>query len=35
MVDIASNEETEVIDSKFELSYDDLKKAYEKLLDDS
>ena len=31
MVDIVSNEEIEVIDSKPELSYDDIQKAYNEL----
>ena len=35
MVDIVSNEETEVIDSKSKFSYDDIQKAYDELLDDS
>ena len=31
IADIVSNEETKVIDSELELSYDDLQKAYEEL----
>ena len=35
MADIVSKEETEVLDSKPELSHNDLMKAYDELLDDS
>ena len=35
MADIVSDEETGVIYSESELSYDDLQKAYDELLDDS
>ena len=35
MANIISNEGTEVIDSEPKLSYDDLQKAYDELLDDS
>ena len=35
MVDIVSEEETEVLDFEPELSYDDLQKANNELLDDS
>ena len=35
MADIVSEEETEVLDSKPELSFSDLMKAYDELLDDS
>ena len=35
MADIVSKEEIEVLDSEPKLSYDDLQKAYDELLDDS
>ena len=35
MANIISDEETEVMDSEPEPSYDDLQKAYNELLDDS
>ena len=35
MADIVSDEETEVTKTELELSYDDLQKAYDELLDDS
>ena len=35
MANVVSDEETEVIDSEPELSYDDFQRAYDELLDDS
>ena len=35
MADIVSEEETEVLDSESKLSYDDLQKAYDEILNDS